>query len=288
MAAASWLANQRETRAVLERHGLSLKHKLGQNFLIDDTVIKRILSLAELEENDIVLEVGPGIGTLTVAMLPEVSRVVAIEADRDLPKVLAETCAQDSEKLFLISGDALKVNPQEIESVVGTFPNKFVSNLPYQVAATIILEVLENMPEIERLVVMVQAEVADRIAAKPKSKAYGAYTAKLSLLAEVTGRFEVSPASFMPPPHVDSAVIRLDRKPLIDASEIEWVFKVIEGAFCQRRKTIRNTLSSSGFDKAVLDAAFDKVGIDGRLRAEVLSPADFIRLADALKEEQCE
>ena len=295
----SWLANPRETRAVLADFGHSAKHSLGQNFLVDDTVIGRILGLAELDRTDAVLEVGPGIGTLTVAMLGRAGAVVAVEADRSLAPVLAETCADDSERLGLILGDALRVTPVELGEKLDSLgiegvphaPNKLVSNLPYQVAATLILKVLQDLPSVGRLVVMVQAEVADRIAAAPGTKAYGAYTAKLSLLGRVTGRFEVGPGCFMPPPHVDSAVVRIDRAPLaapaggtLDAAGVAACSRVIDAAFAQRRKTIRNSMGASGYDKGALDAAFSSAGIDPRSRAERLSVEDFVRLADALGE----
>jgi 16S rRNA (adenine1518-N6/adenine1519-N6)-dimethyltransferase len=278
----SYLANPRETRAVLERHGFSLKHRLGQNFLINDDVIRRILELAELESDDVVYEIGPGIGSLTVAMLPRVRTVVAVEADHSLPPVLADTCARDGEKLTLVQGDALRVTPQELAVAAGAEPNKLVSNLPYQVAATVILGALQNMPSVRRVVVMVQAEVADRISAQPGTKAYGAYTAKLALYGQVTGRFEVGPGNFMPPPHVDSAVVRIDRDPVEGAPDT--TAQVIDAAFAQRRKTIRNSMAASGFAKDALDAAFGLAGIQPTCRAETLSVGDFVALARALEE----
>ena len=294
----SWLANPRETRVTLDRHGLQTKHRLGQNFLVNDAVIGKVLDLAELRDDDVVLEVGPGIGTLTVALLPHAGAVVAVEADRSLEPVLAETCARDSERFALVMGDALRVSPAQLVDAAQALqiegldpePTKLVSNLPYQVAATVVLRTFEQMPSVGRVVVMVQAEVADRMAATTGTKAYGAYTAKLSLYAKVTGRFEVGPGNFMPPPHVDSAVIRLDRAPatdpatgaVLDAEQIGWCCEVIDAAFAQRRKTIRNSMSSNGFDRDELDAAYEATGIDGRTRAEALAPADFVRLAGAL------
>ena len=297
----SWLASPRETRSVLERYGLATKHHLGQNFLVNDAIIGKILDLAELGDSDVVFEIGPGIGTLTVAMLAHAGAVVSVEADRGLEPVLAETCARDSDRFALVMGDALRVSPEQLsEAVEGLgimgldpHPTKLVSNLPYQVAATVVLKTFEQMPAIERAVVMVQAEVADRMAAAPGSKAYGGYTAKLALFARPTGRFEVGPGNFMPPPHVDSAVIRLDRAPMLDPAtdeplspeHIDWCCKVIDAAFAQRRKTIRNSMSANGFDKADLDQAFAKTDIDPRTRAEVLAPSDFVRLALALEQE---
>ena len=298
MSVFSWLASPRETRGVLESYGLATKHHLGQNFLVNDAIIGKILGLAELGDTDVVFEVGPGIGTLTVAMLPAAGAVVSVEADRGLEPVLAETCARDSERFALVMGDALKVTPETLTAAVASLgidglapePTKLVSNLPYQVAATVVLRSFEQMPALRRAVVMVQAEVADRMAASPGSKAYGGYTAKLALYARPTGRFEVGPGNFMPPPHVDSAVIRLDRATMADpatgepltAGQIAWCAQVIDAAFAQRRKTIRNSMGASGFDKAELDAAFAATGIEARSRAEVLAPEDFVRLAGAL------
>ena len=294
----SWLASPTQTRAVLDQHGLATKHHLGQNFLINDVIIGKILDLAQIGDSDVVFEIGPGIGTLTVAMLPLAGAVVAVEADRGLEPVLAETCAQDSERFALVMGDALRVTPEQLAQAVESLgieglspaPAKLVSNLPYQVAATVVLGTFQNQPSVDRAVVMVQAEVADRMAACPGTKEYGAYTAKLRLYARETGRFEVGPGNFMPPPHVDSSVIRLDRCPManplsgapLSENEAMRCAQVIDAAFAQRRKTIRNSMSAKGFDKKALDEAFASCKIDPRARAEALSPEDFVRLAFAL------
>ena len=295
----SRLANPRETRAVLEDFGLATKHRLGQNFLVNDDVIGKIVNLAELGDSDVVLEVGPGIGTLTVAMLAACRAVCSIEADRELEQVLAQTCATDGEKFALLMGDALRVTPEQVSAALAGLardgeapsqPNKFVANLPYQVAATLILKFFQDFGSLERACVMVQAEVADRICARPGNKTYGAYTAKLALLARPTGRFEVGPGNFMPPPHVDSAVVRLDRTPMADpasgeplsAERAARVAEVIDAAFAQRRKTIRNSMGANGFEKDALDAAFAACDIAPTARAETLSPEDFVRLEGAL------
>ena len=273
----SYLANARETRATLERFGLATKHRLGQNFLVNDDVIGKIIRLADLSSEDVVLEVGPGIGTLSVALLDAAGKVLAVEADRELEPVLGETCVP-SGRFELVMGDALKVIPDGLTCE----PTAFVSNLPYQVAATLILGVFQQVPSVRRAVVMVQAEVADRIAAQPGSKTYGAYTAKLGLYGKVTGRFEVGPGNFMPPPHVDSAVVRIDRDPVEGAPDT--TAQVIDAAFAQRRKTIRNSMAASGFAKDALDAAFGLAGIQPTCRAETLSVGDFVALARALEE----
>ena len=301
----SWLANQRATKETLERFGLATKYRLGQNFLVQDHVIEKIVQLAEVQPTDVIVEVGPGLGTLTVALLDNARAVCSLEADSELEQVLAVTCKEPHPDSFaLVMGDALAITPQKLAEAYSALPavaqsvapsapmpTKFVSNLPYQVAATLILKFFQELPSLERAVVMVQAEVADRIAAKPSTKAYGAYTAKLSLFTQVTGRFEVGPGNFMPPPRVNSAVVRLDRtqarspltSKLLSEEELLHTMRVIDAAFAQRRKTIRNSMSASGFDKDKLDQAFLATGIAPTARAEVLTSQDFICLAAALE-----
>lgn len=337
------LANPAATREMLEAFGLATKHRLGQNFLVDNHVIERIMGLAELTGVERVLEVGPGIGTLTLALVQEAAHVTSIEMDSELEPVLAAH-AVDHGNFSFIMGDALKVPVEAVAQAGGGAPTVLVANLPYNVAATVILQFFQTMPSLMRAVVMVQKEVADRIAAVPGTKAYGAYTVKLSLYGEVTGRFEVPPRCFMPAPHVDSAVVRIDRMAgasdvgargakaeeaavgasscggAVDAGDaagvfddstgsmaagstdaadrgagtsrggftdtaafdVEAVAHVVDAAFAQRRKTIRNSMSANGFDKGALDAAFERCGIGPTARAETLSTAEFVALARAL------
>lgn len=289
------LANPTATREMLEAFGLATKHRLGQNFLIDNHVIERIMALADLSGSERVLEVGPGIGTLTLALLQEAAHVTSIEMDSELEQVLAAH-AMDHDNFSFIMGDALAVPPTAIAEASGGEPTILVANLPYNVAATIILQFFQTMPSLTRAVVMVQKEVADRIAAVAGTKAYGAYTVKLSLYGEVTGRFEVPPRCFMPAPHVDSAVVRIDRVDALacaglaclesDYAPIDaaCVSRVVDAAFAQRRKTIRNSMSSNGFDKAALDVAFEACGIAPTARAEALTTDEFIKLAAVLSE----
>lgn len=289
------LANPTATREMLEAFGLATKHRLGQNFLIDNHVIERIMALADLSGSERVLEVGPGIGTLTLALLQEAAHVTSIEMDSELEQVLAAH-AMDHDNFSFIMGDALAVPPTAIAEASGGEPTILVANLPYNVAATIILQFFQTMPSLTRAVVMVQKEVADRIAAVAGTKAYGAYTVKLSLHGEVTGRFEVPPRCFMPAPHVDSAVVRIDRVDALacaglaclesDYAPIDaaCVSRVVDAAFAQRRKTIRNSMSSIGFDKAALDVAFEACGIAPTARAEALTTDEFIKLAAVLSE----
>lgn len=298
---ASPLANPTATREMLERFGLATKHRLGQNFLVDDHVIARILELARLSQDSHVVEVGPGIGTLTLGMLPHAGSVVSIEADSTLEPVLADL-AHEFGTFSYVMGDALKVSWDDVctagaggdaeacAAETRVEPNILVANLPYNVAATIILKYLAEHPALDAAVVMVQAEVADRICATPGSKAYGAYTAKLNLYGRVTGRIEVPPTCFMPAPHVNSAVVRIDRACVANPETAETLSPkqlaataaVTDAAFAQRRKTIRNSMAARGFAKAALDEAFSATGISPTARAETLACEDFVRLALAL------
>lgn len=295
----SRLASYGATRGLLDEFGLSAKYALGQNFLVSDEVVGRILELADLAADDVVLEVGPGIGTLTSALLPHAAAVVSVEADADMQGPLSVSCADYSERFGLVMGDALRVTPQQVGRALAalrpvparTMPNRWVSNLPYAVAATLILKWLGS-PDwacIDSAVLMVQSEVADRICATPGSKIYGAYTAKLQMYARVTGRFQVAASSFFPAPRVESAVVRLERLPegeRIEAEEARACAEVIDAAFSQRRKTIRNAMSGASYaTKERLDAAFEASGIAPTVRAETLTLADFLRLTRALRAE---
>ncbi len=223
MASLSPLANVAATRGVLEEHGLYAKKSLGQNFLVNDDILKRIVELAELAGDDEVLEVGPGIGTLTIALLKNAAHVVSVERDPDLPAVLDDTLDPWRDSFALIRKDALDLTEDDVRCAFASFraggqdalaalPDKFVANLPYAVAATVVLDYFERFASLKSATVMVQKEVADRMAADPGNKNYGAYTVKLGLYAQPAGRFAVGPGNFFPPPHVESSVIRLDRR----------------------------------------------------------------------------
>ena len=237
MARLSSLASVADTRAVLDRFGLRTTKSLGQHFRINDGVVERICNLAELSHTDRVVEVGPGIGTLTEALLKRSGEVVSIERDTDLIEVLEETCASFSDTFSLISADALDVQAGELPFA----PNKLVSNLPYAVAATIVLEFFERFKSLESATIMVQAEVADRMSAAPGSKNYGAYTVKLRLFAKPMGAL-VAESNFFPPPRV-SMVIRLDRIAEERSSELtQATMLMADAAFENRRKTIANSM----------------------------------------------
>lgn len=292
------LASVSATRDVLARHGLATKKSLGQNFLVNDAAIGNICKLSEVSETDTVLEVGPGIGTLTVALLPRAAHVLSVERDAALPAVLAETC-DDFQNFTLLSKDALQLTEDDLRQAFGAdavashaAPNKFIANLPYAVAATLVLDYFQRFESIQSATVMVQSEVADRMAAKVGTKDYAAYSVKLQLIVQPTGRFQVSPGNFFPSPHVDSAVIRLDRRSDsgLCAREISDACTAAEAAFFMRRKTIANSMKGyfsgrgdAGKQTAAqVPAALEACGIDARRRGETLELAEFVELGRAL------
>ena len=299
------LATPSATREVLSRHGLGTKYTLGQNFLVNDDIVKKIIALADVGAHDRVLEVGPGIGTLTAALLQRAAHVTAIEKDADLPAVLADTLAPWAASFTLLLKDALDL--EEADLAAGSaadlagdlgagyaaLPNKLVSNLPYAVAATVVLDYFQRFPFLASATVMVQKEVADRMMARPGTKEYGAYTVKLGLFAQPQGRFPVSPGNFFPPPHVESSVVRLDRIALRDEagasipdSVCDAACEMADAAFANRRKTLANSCKTYFAGRGERGAAiaarlpelFEAAGIDPRRRGETLTQQEFIRL----------
>lgn len=279
----SSLASPSATRAVLAAHGLQPKKSLSQHFLIDDNIVGKILELARIQPGDAVLEVGPGIGTLTVALCPVAGHVVALERDRALLPALEEATASCA-NLTIVMGDALAVSPDQLVTPLGP-PVALVANLPYSVAATVVLRCFESIPSLSSATVMVQSEVADRMAASPGGKEYGAYTVKLRLRARPAGRFQVARGCFVPPPRVDSSVLRLERvADGVSSALAQAASLVATAAFSQRRKTLRNSLlGSARWPKSLVDEALELAGIDGGRRAEMLSVEEYVRLARELQ-----
>ncbi|MDO8848836.1 MAG: 16S rRNA (adenine(1518)-N(6)/adenine(1519)-N(6))-dimethyltransferase RsmA [Coriobacteriia bacterium] len=279
----SRLASPSATIGVLKRHGLYTRKSLGQHFLIDDNIVGRIIESAAIEPGEPVLEIGPGIGTLTDALLTAGANVVAVEYDTRLVPVLAELEAH-SGSLSVVHADAVTVPTNRLVTPAGAV-RALVANLPYAVAATVVLRFLEELPALERAVVMVQAEVAERMAADPGSKSYGAYTVKLALRATAGARFTVPRSCFLPPPRVDSAVIRLDRAERgLPVRLLTSAARAADAAFTQRRKTLRNSLAA-GLGLAVSEASamLEEAGIDGSLRAENLEVEQYIELGRVLQ-----
>lgn len=291
----STLASLAATREVLADHGLTAKYSLGQNFLVNDAIVQKIVALAELDGADRVLEIGPGIGTLTVALLKGAAHVTSIERDADLPAVLEETLAPWWDTFTLIQKDALDLQFSDLNAQA--MPTKLVANLPYAVAATVVLDYFQRIDSLQSATVMVQKEVADRMAAEPGTKNYGAYTVKLRLYAQPAGRFPVSPNNFFPPPRVDSAVIRLNRRPVTDASGAPLDANVVraactmaDAAFASRRKTLSNSCKTyfagrgaqGGAVAQHLPELFERASIDPKRRGETLSLAEFVQLGQEL------
>jgi len=249
------------------------KKWLGQHFLVDENLLGVIGRLAELAEDDVVLEVGPGLGVLTRYLAERVDLVHAVELDRSLEPQLAL-----GERVRVTFGDALVLDLGALDPP----PNKLVSNLPYAIATPLVAESLERLPSVELWCVMVQREVAERFFAAPRNKAYGAVSVLLQLGAERIGFHPVSRTVFRPRPNVDSALVAFRRLPL--PADFAWVRRVVEAAFAHRRKTLSNSIALSGLaSRGRVDEALDAIGSAPMTRAEALTPADFVALAEALR-----
>ncbi len=267
-------AEIRELAALLD---LKPSKSLGQNFVIDANVCRKIVRVADVKSDDVALEIGPGLGSLTLALLEEASSVVAIEIDQRLATQLPITAANHSDRaseLTVINSDALAIRTLDVA------PTVLVANLPYNVSVPVFLHLLEFFPTLRTGVVMVQAEVADRLAAKPNSKEYGIPSVKAAWWADVSGAGSVSRSIFWPAPNVDSKLVGFTRHaPLGDEVLRKKVFAIIDLAFAQRRKMLRSTLSSMYGSSAAAEAHLESVGIDGTLRGEALTIEDFCKIA---------
>lgn len=270
------IADVSATRHILKTFNLRASKRLGQNFLIDANVVKAIVAAAEISAGEEVLEIGPGIGTLTQGLLEAGAKVTAVELDKKLPAVLAETLA-GYENFKLVSGDILKVDLTEL------MPEKFkvVANLPYYITTQILLALLEKKLPITKIVTMVQREVAERMTAAPGSKIYGAMSVAVQFRAEVHVAFDVPPEKFLPKPEVTSSVVVCDVRPSpVEVADEEFFIKVVRAAFGQRRKTLANSLAGAGFQRENILRALELAGISAERRAETLSIAEFAALAN--------
>lgn len=279
----SRFASPSATRAVLERYGLYTRKSLGQHFLVDDNIVGRIVGLAALDGSEPVLEVGPGIGTLTDALCTHAGHVVAVERDPRLEPVLTDLAGEVGD-LTVLYADAVTIPIDQLTTPLGS-PVALVANLPYGVAATVVLRLFEELSSLRFAVIMVQAEVADRMVSTPGTKDYGSYSVKLQLLVQPAGRFAVPRQCFLPPPRVDSSVVRLERRVDAVAPDVAHAAARAAGAaFSQRRKTVRNSLKATlGIPAAQLDEALEESGIDGGVRAETIPVDGFVRLGAILK-----
>jgi len=252
------------------------KKQLGQHFLVDENILGVIGRLAELADDDVVLEVGPGLGVLTRYLADRVHRVHAVELDRSLEPKLRETLAE-SPNVELRFADALRLDP----ATLAPAPTKLVANLPYNVATPIVAESLDGLPSVTRWTVMVQREVADRFFASPGTKAYGSVSVLVQLAAERTGFHPVARTVFRPKPNVDSALVAFSRIELPD--DFAQIKRVVGAAFAHRRKTLPNSLELSAVStREEAAAALERIGHDPGVRAEALEPREFVELTRAL------
>lgn len=267
-----------EVRALADQLNLKPTKKLGQNFVVDANTCRKIVKLATVEKSDIALEIGPGLGSLTLALLEEASQVIAIEIDSRLAVQLPITAADrgfDQDKLKVINADAISVRELAFK------PTVLVANLPYNVSVPVLLNILEHFPTITRGVVMVQSEVADRLAAVANNKDYGSPTVKANWWAHLKIAGNVSRSVFWPIPNVDSSLVRFDRH-LPAGSEAERVatFTVVDHAFAKRRKMLRSALSQ--LFKSNAESALIQAGIDPTSRGEVLTVEQFLKIGKQL------
>lgn len=285
----SELSNFKNTQEIIRKHNFSIQKKYGQNFLIDEHVLNKIIAAAELTEDDYVIEIGPGIGTMTERMAPECKHVTAIEIDKELIPILSETLS-GFDNVDIINEDVLKVDLNKlIAERNDNKPVKVVANLPYYITTPIIMSLLENKIPIDTITVMVQKEVADRMMVGPGTKDYGALSLAVQYYAKPYIVANVPMNCFIPRPNVASAVIRLTchKEPPVTVKDEKLMFNLIRASFNQRRKTLINGISNfSGlsFTKEQVAMALNSIGLSENIRGEALDLEKFAKLSDALLE----
>lgn len=255
--------------------------KLGQNFLHDPNTVRRIVAAAELAPDDHVVEVGPGLGSLTLGLIDTAASVTALEIDPRLagrlPNTVGEFAADYADRLTVINTDALKASRADFDAA----PTALVANLPYNVSVPVLLHLLAELPSISRVLVMVQKEVADRLAAQPGSKIYGVPSVKAAFYGDVSRAGTIGKHVFWPAPNIESGLVRIDVAADAPRELRDTIFPLVDAAFAQRRKTLRSTLSGIYGSAAAAEDALRAAGIDPGLRGEKLTVADFIRLGEA-------
>lgn len=281
------LASPRVIKEILSEYEFRFSKSLGQNFLIDEGALAGILSGADISEDDCVLEIGPGFGTLTQRLCGAAKKVVCVEIDKTVIPILEENL-KDFDNFEIINDDVMKIGIKSLaEEKFGTENVKVAANLPYYITTPIIMMLLESKVKFKSITVMVQKEVAKRLCASEGTKDFGAISLAVQYFCNANYLFDVPNTSFMPPPKVTSTVVRLDLldKPRVSVKKEEMFFKTVKASFAQRRKTLLNALSNvgfSGFSKAEISEILKNIGIDEKRRGETLSIDEFARLADAL------
>ena len=284
------LGNPQNTIEILQKYNFNFQKKFGQNFLIDEHVLDKIIRAAEITKDDYVLEIGPGIGTMTQYLACAAREVTAVEIDRAMIPILEDTL-KEYDNVSIINEDILKVDIAALaKEKNGGRPIKVVANLPYYITTPIIMGLFESHVPLESITVMVQKEVADRMQVGPGTKDYGALSLAVQYYAEPYIVANVPPNCFMPRPAVGSAVIRLTRhqKPPVEVMDEKLMFRLIRASFNQRRKTLANGLKNSGelnLSKEVITAAIEKLGKGSSVRGEALDLEEFARLTNIIKEE---
>ena len=270
-----------KTQELVKKYNFKFTKSLGQNFLVDDSVLSDIVTGAEVNDEDFVIEIGPGVGTLTAQLLMKAKRVTAIELDNDLIPILQQELG-GNENFDLIHKDALKVDFNEL---IGDEKSvKLVANLPYYVTTPIILKLLKDGYNFKSLTIMIQKEVAERINAEPDCKEYGALSVLVQYYCNTSIIRKVPPTCFIPRPKVESIVIKLDKleEPRVKAKDIKFMFELVRAGFNMRRKTLWNAAKTLKVDKVKLEEAFEKSGIDPKRRAETLTLQEFATLSDCI------
>jgi 16S rRNA (adenine1518-N6/adenine1519-N6)-dimethyltransferase len=272
-----------DIRILANKLDLRPTKRLGQNFVIDAGTVRRIVRTAELDPADVVIEVGPGLGSLTLALLEQAAKVIAVEIDPvlagQLPRTVAERLPEAADRISVVPADALRVRPEDLGDAQ---PTALVANLPYNVAVPVVLHLLEVLPTLRKGLVMVQAEVADRLAARPGSKIYGVPSVKAAWYADVRKAGPVGRNVFWPAPNVDSGLVAFTRRdpPTTEAAREE-VFAIVDAAFAQRRKTLRAALATWAGGAARAEEILRAAGVDPAARGEQLGVEDFARIAAA-------
>ncbi|WP_159720932.1 16S rRNA (adenine(1518)-N(6)/adenine(1519)-N(6))-dimethyltransferase RsmA [Streptococcus halichoeri] len=286
------IADAKVTRAILDRHGFTFKKSFGQNFLTDTNILQKIVDTAQITPAVNVIEIGPGIGALTEFLAEKAAEVMTFEIDERLVPILADTL-RDFENVQVINQDILKADlHQQIQQFKNPdLPIKVVANLPYYITTPILMHLIESKIPFQEFVVMMQREVADRISAKPNTKAYGSLSIAVQYYMEAKVAFIVPRTVFVPAPNVDSAILKMTRRkaPLVSVQDEDFLFRVSKASFAYRRKTLWNNLTShfgkTAVTKQRLTQALETAQISPTIRGEALSLADFARLADALKQQ---
>ena len=268
----------------LAAYGLTPRKRWGQHFLVDRNILSKVVRAAELEKGDVILEIGPGMGEMTLALARQAKKVIAVEIDRKLVKILKERTAEFSNITF-IEGDILKISFEELYRQ-GQQQLKVVANLPYQISTPLLFRFIESKQLFSSLSLMLQREVAERMIAHPGGKDYGPLSIFTQSVSDLSIQFYIKPSAFFPPPKVESAVIRMvwKERPLVRLEEEGWFKKVVKGCFSYRRKRLINALRHADLPLPEdLERRIEKIGIDSQRRPETLTIQEFVCLADALR-----